>query len=106
MQVSRNQGKGFAQRTRKNLDHIRQVYNSSPHDHLAAREVHVVTQLVNSLLGIVVVPYERYSNADFLKVSLDDIAIQDWPKWVITKKLSQNTYPVLLSQYGRELRCG
>ena len=52
--VSRNEALGIVQRTRKNLDYIMAASNGCERD-----EVHVVTHLVNSLLGLVVLPWEK-----------------------------------------------
>ena len=46
-------GIGIAQRTRKNLEYIKCQVD------WGNEEVHVVTQLVNSLLGLVVVPQQK-----------------------------------------------
>ena len=74
---SRNTTLGFAQRTRKNLVKVKQAFDERRED------FHVVTHLVNSLLGIVVVPKERYCNAEFLADRLEEIYKRDWPKWEI-----------------------
>ena len=76
--VTRGQAIGFAQRTRKNLEYMKEAFDSQ-------EDTHVVTQLVNSLLGIVIVPKEQYFEKSFLNVSLDELRPQDkWPKWDIT----------------------
>ena len=75
--VSRSEAIGFAQRTRKNLKHVREAFESG-------EDLHVVTQLVNSLLGIVVVPKEQYFEESFLSVRLDKLYKCCWPKWDIT----------------------
>ena len=49
---SRNETEGFAIRTKKNMDFIVAAHDSG-------EDVHVVTQLVLSLLGMVVFPFER-----------------------------------------------
>ena len=74
---SRNKPIGFAQRTRKNLEYVTAARDRG-------QDVHVVTHLVNSLLGIVIVPKEQYSKHDFWSVSLDELVRQGWPKWDIT----------------------
>lgn len=58
MQVDRNTIEGFAERTRKNLRFIVAAYNGG-------QDVHTVTQLINSLLGLVVYPYEFYDLGRF-----------------------------------------
>lgn len=74
---SRNEAIGFAQRTRKNLEYVRQSFERG-------ENVHVVTHLVNSLLGIVVVPKERYDSASFWSISLTELGQRGWPTWNIT----------------------
>jgi hypothetical protein len=49
--ASRNESEGFAQRTRENLEFITHAKQQGSH-------VHVVTQLVNSMLGLVIFPWE------------------------------------------------
>ena len=75
--VTRGEAIGFAQRTRKNLKYISEAFD-------AQEDLHVVTQLVNSLLGIVVVPKEQYFQESFLNVSLEELPQHKWPKWDIT----------------------
>ena len=75
--VTRREAIGFAQRTRKNLEYVKGAFD-------AGEDLHVVTQLVNSLLGIVVVPKEKYFEESFLCVDLNELYKQQWPKWDIT----------------------
>lgn len=51
---SRNGSLGFARRTIKNLDFIKNSAGQS--------DVHLVTQVINSLLGLLVFPYEDEEN--------------------------------------------
>ena len=51
----RNDPMGIEGRTLKNLEYIKDVVDQSP----GAGRVHVVAQVVNSLLGLVVLPYEK-----------------------------------------------
>jgi len=76
METSRNLTAGFAKRTRKNIEVIEQAYND-------CQEGHVVTQLVNSLLGLIVVPWER--NAAFFHDRLGVLEAQGWPRIEVTK---------------------
>lgn len=78
---TRNTAKGFAQRTRKNLQLVRQAREKTPMDY----DFHVVTHLVNSLLGLVVVPQERHHKDPLWDVELTDLEEQGWPKWRILK---------------------
>ena len=74
---TRNKPIGFAQRTRKNLEYIRHARSRN-------EDVHVVTHLVNSMLGIVVVPYQHYCKKAFWSDSLKKLIIDEgWPKWDI-----------------------
>ena len=72
-------GIGIAQRTRKNLEYIKSQVDSGNED------VHVVTQLVNSLLGLIVVPQERELAGCTQKLKLQELKEKGWPEWVITK---------------------
>ena len=76
MHESRNTTLGFVTRTRKNLVLVIQAFEEG-------EDFHVVTHLVNSLLGIVVVPKERYCNAEFLSLSLKETYRKGWPRWNI-----------------------
>ena len=65
-------GVGIAQRTRRNLEYIwHQVECGNA-------EVHAVAQLVNSLLGLVVVPQSR-----ILDDRIRNLSIDDWPQWKV-----------------------
>ena len=91
MQPPRNTVAGFADRTRKNLEHIRKTFD----DKKAIGQdqdpgVHVVTQVVTSLLGLVVVPRERLCREDhpaiwnkIARYRLADLTRQCWPTWTI-----------------------
>ena len=81
MQTSRNTTLGFARRTRKNLVSVKEGFDSKEDFHW--KDVHVVTQLVNSLLGIVVVPTERDLKKLCLSETLTELYKQDWPRWNI-----------------------
>lgn len=70
----RNHALGFAERTRKNLLYIKSARQ-------AGADVHEVTQLATSLLGLVVFPREKNLDArlrglDWVKLSADG-----WPQW-------------------------
>ena len=79
MQNSRTTTRGFTARTRKNLQLVRNAFDSG-------QDFHVVTQLVNSLLGIVVVPTGRHAKDSFLSVTLQKLHEDGWPKWDFTGK--------------------
>lgn len=72
--ASRNEALGFAERTRKNLKRIDDAYT-------AHEDVHPVTQLVNSLLGLVVIPRERHLVSQLGKTDLEALVALGWPKW-------------------------
>lgn len=74
---SRNTTSGFAARTRKNLELSESEFRSGS-------DFHVVTQLVNSLLGIVVVPLgvHRRGHKAFSS-RLEVLYDQGWPAWDI-----------------------
>ena len=72
-------GIGIAQRTRKNLEHIKcQVDRGN-------EEVYVVTQLVNSLLGLVVVPQQKKLAVRTQQLKLEKLRDDGWSEWNITK---------------------
>ncbi len=77
MEIDRNTIEGFARRVRKNLDFM-----------IAARandeDIHIVTQLTCSLLGLIVFPFEHFKQIGFLDfkvLSLDDMIEDGWPAW-------------------------
>ena len=74
--ASRNESLGFAERTRKNLEIIEQAFQQRA-------EGHVVTQLVLSLLGLVVFPWERGFRQHIRKVRLAMLAKEGWPRWEV-----------------------
>jgi hypothetical protein len=66
MHIDRNTIEGFAERTRKNLRFIVGAYDEG-------QDVHTVTQLINSLLGLIVYPYEFYGFERFDKLPLSEV---------------------------------
>ena len=73
---------GFAERTRRNLELAKASFDSR-------KDFHVVTQLVNSLLGIVVVPWQRHKKEgeqDFESDVDKDLFHRGWPNWSFTGK--------------------
>jgi hypothetical protein len=71
----RGETEGFAIRTRQNLDFVIAAHGSEHAD------VHVVTQVVLSLLGIVVFPFERHLKFLGRDWKLADLAADGWPQW-------------------------
>lgn len=64
--ASRNDALEFARRTQKNLNHIEVAFNSG-------EDVHLVTQLANSFLGLIVFPWERNLVEQLKGQSLDEL---------------------------------
>lgn len=90
--VERNDALRFAERSRHNLDFIeRQSASGAP--------VHAVTQLVNSLLGLLVFIKEKKFNDDIRGLSLATLEAQGWPRW-----RSAVATPNSLGQLVRHLR--
>lgn len=90
---SRNEVEGFAERTRKNLEYV-----ISAHEEGA--DVHVVTQLVLSLLGLIVFPFERLDRS-LWRADLSDLAEAGWPRWIETH---DSYHPKTLGDLVRVLR--
>lgn len=74
--LSRNITEEFARRVRKNLDFIIKKRNEG-------EDVHEVTQLVTSLLGIIVFPWQAGALKHLESLRLSDLEIQGWPRWEI-----------------------
>jgi hypothetical protein len=70
--ASRDECEGFAERTRMNFEHIERVKIEGRTD------VHVVTQLANSLFGLIVFPWEKE-----VKKRIEEIKLgaPGWPRW-------------------------
>ena len=81
---SRNTSKGFAMRSLRNLMLAKESFDSR-------EDFHVVTQLVNSLLGIVIVPRVRQAKGDFLSITMVELAQRGWPQWVFTGKVGSES---------------
>lgn len=72
---TRNGTLEFAYRTRKNLDFVVRASRDGA-------DIHPVTHTINSLLGIIVFPWERYALSSLLKTRLELLYINDkWPRW-------------------------
>jgi hypothetical protein len=76
--VGRNQPLVFARRTRKNLERIKKASADG-------EDVHPVVQLANSLLGLIVIPWERDTLDSILHHRLETLKQQGWPCFNITK---------------------
>lgn len=73
----RNQSLEFARRTLKNLEFIVSSRGNG-------EDVHVVTQSVVSLLGLLIFPWERSAIDAVKKKKLPVLSSQGWPKWDMT----------------------
>lgn len=92
---TRNELLGFADRTRKNLDFI--IEARRKHE-----PVHVVTQVVLSMLGIVVFPFERGQlGSEEDELLLTALEADGWPRWEIDAGSAETT---TLSQLLRRIR--
>jgi hypothetical protein len=80
--ASRNDALIFAQRTRKNLEAIEKAFAED-------KEVHVVTQLAISLLGLLVFPWERHFAKHVEQLSLNALVREGWPQWEISLGTSE-----------------
>lgn len=69
----RNLVQDFARRTRRNLDTLRRLQAERPD-----LEIYEVTQLINSLLGLLVFPQQGYYT-HIPETPLADLATQGWP---------------------------
>ena len=72
--ISRNEPMGTVERTRKNLVYMRNARK-------AGADIHEVTHLLNSLLGLIVVPWERLQDCGVsrLKPSLVHVNLLHHP---------------------------
>ena len=80
MYISRNNALAFAQLTLTNLHFLEDVLKANPHE-----DVHLVTQIVNSLLGLVVFLKEKKFVAAIEKLPLSQLIDDGWPQVAITK---------------------
>ena len=90
MPPPRNEPMGIETRTMTNLAFIEKVHNNPQ----TKDQVHMVTQIVNSLLGLVILPYERHGYPYELcrdKKTLTKLYAQDWPRWEFSPYNTQET---------------
>jgi hypothetical protein len=85
---TRNDALEFARRARTNLRFIEEAAAHNP-----GTDVHVVTQLALSLLGMVVFPQEKLLLDRIQEVTLDSLAGEGWPVWQI--RLQDPSRPTL-----------
>jgi hypothetical protein len=84
--VDRNLVWGFAIRTQKNLDYLMAAGDDGA-------DVHLVTQLITSMLGLLIFPYEELKRASpniFKSHALADLAADGWPTWTFSIGQSQD----------------
>jgi hypothetical protein len=77
MYASRNDSLGFAARTRENLEFVLDASSRGQH-------VHAVTQLVNSMLGLVCFPWEALVLDQAKQLPFETLPQDGWPKFVVT----------------------
>lgn len=75
--ASRNDALQFALRTQRNLLFIENARKT--HD-----ELHPITQLANSMLGLVVLPLEKHFVDHIEQLQMDELVSQGWPQFEIT----------------------
>src|ERR1041384_2880455 len=86
--ASRNDSLGFAERTRKNLAFIRMAAQHG-------QDVHIVTQLVNSMLGLLVFPWEEGVFSQAKQITFDTLVNDRWPSCKITTGTCATLYDLL-----------
>jgi HEPN pEK499 p136 len=94
--ASRNEAEEFAKRTKRNLEYIEDGLKSGA-------QVHVVTQIVLSMLGLIVFPWERSFAEQVRRISLEELIQNGWPKWTISLGVQET---VTLGHLLRHLRNG
>ena len=75
--------RAFANRVRLNLDAIDAVVSVAP------TKAHQVTQVVLTLIGLVVLPRESHYMDALGDSNLNTLATQGWPTWTIANDLSR-----------------
>ena len=75
--------RAFANRVRLNLDAIDAVVSVAP------TKAHQVTQVVLTLIGLVVLPRESHYMEALGDSNLNTLATQGWPTWTIANDLSR-----------------
>jgi len=76
--ASRSDSLGFAERCKKNLLYIEQAFQSH-------EDVHPVTQIITSSLGLIVFPWERKADQRLRGTRLYSLDESQWPQWAETK---------------------
>lgn len=91
----RNTVWGFRDRVLKNLMFLNSARNTGA-------DVHIVTELITSLLGLIVFPFEEIRKSGFTsfdKYKLNYLSEKGWPRWTFNRGSSDN-----LSDLVRHLR--
>src|SRR5712692_8691798 len=90
---------GFSGRVKKNLEYISK-------QRAQKADVHVVTQLVTSLLALIVYPYEAFKNTaalGFASTALESLEKKGWPHWKFDNTLPERP-PRTLRQLAQRAR--
>ena len=90
MPPPRNKPMGIETRTMTNLVFIEKAHKNPQ----TKDQVHMVTQILNSLLGLVILPYGRHGYPYELcrdKKTLAKLYAQGWPKWEFSPYNTQET---------------
>jgi hypothetical protein len=83
--LNRNATKEFAHRVRKNLDFVMKSRSEG-------EDVHEVTQLIISLLGLIVFPWEDGALRSIEGLTLTKLEQDGWPHWNITLDKKGDTH--------------
>ena len=79
MTSARKTTKGFAERTLKNIEYVKKTFDLN-----GPGEVHMVTQVINSLLGLIIVPHQWGFDDDLKKQNLGkELRVKGLPEWKI-----------------------
>ena len=87
----RNTVWGFRDRVSKNLTFVNAARQQNA-------DVHVVTEIVTSLLGLIVFPYaeiEERGYTSFQKYTLVNLSDKGWPKWTFDISSSDNLHDLI-----------
>lgn len=105
--MSRNHPPTFAANTRANLNHIGEARVAGDNT------VHEVTQIANSMLGLIIFPFERKTIPNRIKkLKLYDLVKQGWPCWTFETGSETETLGCLIhhlrnaAAHGKMRFCG
>ena len=94
---SRNTAVGLSQRTWKNFELVMKARDVDKDKY----DFHLVAQLLNSLLGLVIVPWANHKDDKLWNAKLAELEEMGWPAWRFNKKYKKTT---TLRQLLRRLR--